>query len=310
MRLPALTLCLLLAAAPSGASPFGDDFWRHWGDGRAELASYDLTYSRYGELREGTAVTIFVTETFSDEARVKADPGVHPKSDEFPVLKLNLVQDFATGIYDYNLMTSAFVALAPRHGRGAGVPSKVSFSSQEWCGHVFHQILPDEKSIRHEMRSYFDREADRDETLEYPDGGLLEDTLFHWARGFAAPFLGPGEEADASVLRSVENSRLRHVPLDWKRARLSRSASTQELTVPAGIFDVETLHVDIGGGARTWTFFVEKLEPRRIIRWEASDGRHAELIASTRTAYWQQNGNRDLEALGEIGLKPRARRMP
>ena len=83
------------------------DFWDVWGDGKAELAAYDLTYPRYGESREGVAVTIFVTETFSDSMRVKADPGLHPKSDEFPVMKLNLVEDFPTGIYDYNLMTSA-----------------------------------------------------------------------------------------------------------------------------------------------------------------------------------------------------------
>ena len=38
-----------------------------------EIASYDLTYPRYGEPRPGLAVTIFVTEPFSAEARVKAD---------------------------------------------------------------------------------------------------------------------------------------------------------------------------------------------------------------------------------------------
>jgi hypothetical protein len=304
---------MLLAAplvVPGGARVFGDDFWRFWGDGRAELASYDLTYPRYGELHEGTAVTIFVTETFSDEARVKADPGVHAKSDEFPVMKLNLVQDFATGIYDYNLMTSSFVALEPRHGRAAGAPSKVSFTSQDWCGHVFHQLLPGEKSIRHEMRSYFDGEADRNETLVYPPDGLLEDALFHWARGFAGPFLAPGEEAEAKVLRSVENARMGHVALVWQPARLSRSEGTRPVTVPAGTFQAETLHVDIDGGDRTWTFLVESAEPRRILRWEASDGRHAELIASTRTKYWEMHDAQHADALRELGLTPRGRRTP
>lgn len=310
MRATLALLPVLVLAGRADSAPFGDDFWRHWGDGRAELASYDLTFPRYGELREGVAVTIFVTETFSDEARVKADPGVHPASDEFPVMKLNLVQDFPTGIYDYNLMTSAFVALAPRHGRAAGGVSKISFTAQEWCGHVFHQLLPDERSIRHEMRSYFDREADRNAALDYPADGLLEDALLLWARGFAAPFLAPGEERRVPVLRSVETSRLRHVPLDWRPARVARSVEPRELTVPAGTFTVETLHVDIDDGARTWTFFVERDDPRRIVRWEAGDGRAAELVASTRSKYWERNGGRDLERLGDLGLRPRERRTP
>jgi len=54
---------LFVAVVPvQAASRFGDGFWKHWGDGRAEVASYDLTYPRYGELRSGTAVTVFVTE--------------------------------------------------------------------------------------------------------------------------------------------------------------------------------------------------------------------------------------------------------
>src|SRR6476469_9637897 len=101
-------------SAPSnapGGLEFGDEFWKHWGDGKGELAGYDLTIPRYGQIRKGVAITVFVTETFSNSLRVKSDPGRHPKSDEFPVMKLNLVEDFATGIYDYNLLTSSFVAL-------------------------------------------------------------------------------------------------------------------------------------------------------------------------------------------------------
>ena len=135
---------------------FGGTFWKHWGDGQAELAGYDLTYPRYGELRRGTAVAIFVTETFSNELRVKADPGKHSRSDQFPVMKLNLIHDFPTGLYDYNMMTSAFVALKPVNGRPAGWPTKVSFSSQEWCGHVYQQLLFDKNKVRHQVHSYFD----------------------------------------------------------------------------------------------------------------------------------------------------------
>lgn len=306
---PVLGLALTGAPAPAAAARFGDAFWSRWGDGQAEVSSYDLTYPRYGELRSGTAVTIFVTETFSESARVKADPGVHPASDEFPVMKLNLVQDFPTGIYDYNLMTSAFAALAPRAGRPEGNAAKVSFSAQEWCGHVWLQLLPDRNGIRETFHSYFDGEGDQSRTLDYPDDGILEDTLLLWARGFAAPFLEPGETRKVPVLRSAEIARLTHVPVEWERAELSRSADARSVTVPAGTFPVETLTAKLAGG-RSWEILVETAEPRRIVRWSGGDGRVAELVAGERLPYWRMNGGHFRDSVEKIGLTPRPPRTP
>src|SRR6187200_267043 len=81
-----------LALGLSPALGHADEFWKHWGDGKAELDGYALTQPRYGQLRQGTAVLVFVTDDFSDSARVKADPGKHPASDVRPVLKLNFVR--------------------------------------------------------------------------------------------------------------------------------------------------------------------------------------------------------------------------
>jgi hypothetical protein len=297
-------------AAPASAARFGESFWKHWGDGRAEISTYDLTYPRYGELREGTAVTIFVTETFSEELRVKADPGKHAASDEFPVMKLNLVQDFPTGIYDYQLMTSTFAGLAEHGGRPEGAVAKVSFSSQEWCGHVWAQLLPDARSVRHVSYSYFDGEADRSEELPVPQGGgLLEDAVLLWARGFAAPFLAPGEAQEIPVLRSMELARLQHFPVGWEDAVLSRAGAPSLIDVPAGSFEVEPVSVDLDGG-RSWNVFVETAEPRRIIRWTTSDGVLAELVKTRRLQYWRMNASEFADSLGAIGLSPRPRRTP
>jgi len=297
--------------APSaGSAPvFGDAFWKYWGDGRAELAGYDLTFPRYGELRKGVAVTIFVTETFSNSLRVKADPGKHPKSDEFPVMKLNLVEDFSTGIYDYNLMTSAFIALAPVHGRPAGSVTKVSFSSQEWCGNVYGQILFDDASARLTSHSYFDGEADQAHSLPIPREVLSGDALLLWARGLAAPVLTPGEHRDVSLLRSMESARLGHRPVEASRARLVREAATTRVTVPAGAFDTELHRVEIEGGP-IWKIAVESAEPHRIVEWETSDGRKASLLGSDRLQYWKLNGEGGQSALAKLGLTPRGARMP
>ncbi|OGF04351.1 MAG: hypothetical protein A2W00_01615 [Candidatus Eisenbacteria bacterium RBG_16_71_46] len=296
-------------AAATGALSFGDNFWRLWGDGRAELAGYDLEFPRYGRPRKGTAVTIFVTETFSNSLRVKADPGKHPASDEFPVMKLNLVQDFPTGIYDYNLMTSAFVALRPVNGRPAGSATKVSFSAQEWCGQVYSQILFDHAVARLVSHSYFDGEADREERLQIPDGALAEDALLLWARGFAAPALAPGESRQVDLVRSLRFARLQHQPLSVTKATLTRRKAAGRITVPAGTFDAEVRTVAISGGP-TWTFDVEAAAPHRILRWASSEGQQAQLLASDRLKYWEMNAPRYVSELAKLGLQPRRARMP
>jgi hypothetical protein len=285
----------------------GDAFWAQWGDGKAEIATYDLKFPRYGEVREGVAVAIFVTETFSDDLRVKADPGRHPPSDEFPVLKLNLVQDFPTGLYDYNMMTSVFVALGG--GKPAGLPVKISFGSQEWCGHVYHQLIVDEREIREDLHSYFDGEADQQRRFKRPPDGFNEDVLYHWARGLAAPVLEAGESVMLPFLPSLQRARLEHRRVDWTRATLSRAGNPRTITVPAGTFDANAYTAAVENGP-TWTFYVETEEPRRILRWETSDGQRAEMIASERTAYWKQNNPAGTSKLGTIGLKIRPPRTP
>lgn len=302
------------ASAPAAADPWsrvrmGPDFWKTWGDGKAELAAYDLTFPRYGEPRRGTAVAIFIPEAFSKTLRVKADQGKHPDADLVPVMKLNLVQDFPTGIYDYNLMTSVFTTLSPDDGRPVGAPFKVAFSAQEWCGQVFAELLFDAASIRMESRSYFDGDADRSARLDYPVDGMSEDALLSWARGFAAPRLAPGERREVPMLTSLTFARTHHQPLAWRKAALSRAASPARVTVPAGSFDADVYRAAIEGG-RSWTIHVERTAPFRVIRWESSDGEKGELIKSARLAYWKMNGKGMESALAEIGLRPRGARMP
>ena len=67
-----------------------EEFKTYWYDGTAEITSYDLMQERYGELRKGKAVNIFVTEDFLSETQVKAD---NDSEKNIPVLKLNQVKN-------------------------------------------------------------------------------------------------------------------------------------------------------------------------------------------------------------------------
>jgi len=295
--------------ATANAPTYGDPFWSFWGDGKGELAGYDLTFPRYGELREGVAVTVFVTETFSNSLRVKSDPGKHPKPDEFPVMKLNLVRDFPTGIYDYNLMTSAFVALEPVNGRPAGSATKVAFSSQEWCGLVYSQLSFDDASARLVSHSYFDGEADQQRTIEAPNDAISLDCLPLWARGFAGPVLAPGEKRTVRTVGSLVTTRLLHQPLELGQAMLARAAEKEMRVVRAGRFEVERYTATVTGGP-TLTYWVETAKPHRIVEWMSTDGEHAQLLASDRLKYWELHDLGGVKYLARLGLTPRGLRMP
>jgi hypothetical protein len=294
MRLIA-TLLLVLAASPA----LPDDFWAHWGDGKAELNGYKIVQPRYGEKRDGIGVLVFVTEEMSDSLRVKADPGKHPASDVYPVMKLNDVLHFQTGIYDYSVMTSTFARVSP------GWPvSKVSFSSQEWCGHVYHQILPRPGAVPGVFHSYFDGEADGKDELGFPKDGVFEDALPILLRGWGMAYMQPGETRSVPILPTLLRSRLQHKPLAWSRATITRAAGTEMVAVPAGKYKVTTWTVAIEGGPKL-TFQFEAEAPYRLVHRSTDTGEDAQLLGSARLAYWKMNNVGGESALKLLGLKPR-----
>jgi hypothetical protein len=280
------------------SSAASDTFWQHWGDGRAEMNGYRLVQPRYGAPRTGAAVYIFVTEDFSDSLRVKADPGKHPASDVYPVMKLNAVRHFQTGIYDYKIMTSSFARVA------AGWPvAKVSFSSQEWCGHVYHQILPRPGKADGAWHSYFDGEADGEDRLPQPDGGVYEDVVPILARGWGSTYLKPGESRKVPFLPSLLRARLDHRKLAWGQASIARAPATSRVTVPAGAFEVSAWTVAEEGGV-TSTYEIEAASPHRLVRWSTSAGEEGSLLGSERLAYWKLNGPGGERYLAGMGLQP------
>lgn len=304
MRSYLVSILALPSVLLAGSASADQKTYQHWHDGKAELNGYDLTQPRYGELRKGTAVMIFVSEPFSESMRVKADPGRHPPSDVYDVLKLNYVKDFQTGIYDYNLMTSAFVTFEEKGARRAGAPTKLAFSAQEWCGVMFDELLFYEERIDRRRFSYFDGEGDREEKLSYPKEGLTVDELPILVRGIPSPLLAPGEKRKLLVLPSLERARLLHRPLAWVAGTLERKKGTQTAEVPAGDFQVEEWVLSLEHGER-YSYLVERAFPHRLVAWEGPDGERGVLRGSARLRYWELNGEGQERALARIGLEPR-----
>ena len=297
----ALLLCVLVCAATAARA---DAFWTHWGDGKAELDGYALVEPRYGEPRNGTAVMIFVTEDFSDSLRVKADPGKHPKSDVYPVLKLNFVRDFQTGIYDYNTMTSTFVRTEPQGGV-AWPLVKTSFSSQEWCGNVYMQWIPRDGRLHGTVHSYFDGEADATPELPLPAGGVVEDALPILVRGLRGDWLPPGGSRTVPYLRSQLRTRLQHVPAAWGEATVTRAPASAPVKTALGTLRAFTYTVAERGGDTT-TFTVEEAAPHRLLAWSSSSGESGRILGSARLAYWKMHDKAGVKALELLGLPPQS----
>lgn len=129
-------------------NPFND----YWYAAKAEIKTYKLTQARYGELHQGMATTIFVTEPFLKEKGVKPN---YPHKNQVPVLKMNLLKKFGTGIYPYSMMLSTFTPIKESEG-----VIKASASGQEWCGQIFSQMNQRQGKYNVVSYSYFEQEGD------------------------------------------------------------------------------------------------------------------------------------------------------
>ncbi|RKZ13028.1 hypothetical protein DRQ53_08170 [bacterium] len=288
-----LLIVVSISLTPASAAA-EKEFGAWWYDGKAELNGYRLTVSRYGETRSGTSVMIYVTEPFSESGRVKVNDHTKNPEDTFGALKLNLVRDFQTGIYDYNTMVSTFVRDTSFE------PVKVSFTSAEWCGHVYEELVFGQHEVRGTYHSYFEGESGAVE-LQYPQGGVAEDNLFILLRGLRKDYLEPGESRSVDYLPGVFHSRLAHQELQWTRARIERAVETVQVAVPAGGFDTVLYTIEIDGG-RTGSFHIEASYPHRIVKWSLSPDIEGVLTGSTRLAYWGLNGEGQESHLDQIGL--------
>lgn len=191
-------------------------FKDYWYAGEAEITSYKLEQARYGEIREGEAVLVFVTEDFLPETQVKAD---NYSDKNIPVLKLNATKKFNTGIYPYSIMQSTFYPIANnKHA------IKVSASVQEWCGHVYTQ-LNNRNEFEISSHSYFQGEADQNFRIEKT---WTENEL--WTKIRINPSTLPTGEI--SIIPSLEFIRLSHKNIKAYKAFANLKNGTYSINYP------------------------------------------------------------------------------
>ena len=272
-------------------APLNDEFGDYWYQGDAELTSYTLEQARYGEIHEGHAVLIFVTEDFSKEKQVKLDYPQQAGNDKVNVLKLNATKKFNTGIYPYSMMSSVFTPI-----QGSDFPRtlKVTTTSQEWCGHTFTQINMRKDQYDIHAFSYFESEGDQQMKLEK---GMLEDEV--WTAIRLDPDNLPVGEVD--MIPGTMYQRLGHINFEVHNAEASME--------------------DHGDGLLTYSLSYPKLDrtlrvrfnkefPHEIDGWEETTTRGGQELTTRATLnkrmmldYWARHDVADLPLRQELGLE-------
>lgn len=261
----------LIEETTLSARNISNEFEKYWYSGQAEITSYELVQERYGELREGTAVTIFVTEDFNPEKLVKAD---RQSEDNISVLKLNLTKKFVTGIYPYSIMNSSFQPIG-RHGHAL----KLTHSMQEWCGQGFMQL---NNRDEYEIDSYSYFESESDQKIKLPKV-WLENEFWNLIR------INPGElpQGDIEAIPSFEFLRMHHRAIQSYRA-------TTKLDTAQGLIRYRIHFPELKHGL---TWYINGSSPYEIIGWdeENPNGLKTRAIRKKKlnTAYWNLNRNAD-----------------
>ncbi len=276
---------------PSSGSVFSD----YWHQGLAELTRYDLTHARYGELRKGEAVIIFVTEDFRTDKWVKLDDYAGDgKAKSVPILKANMAYHFNTGIYPYSILTSVF---SPLDLNAYPHALKTSTTVQEWCGHVYTQLLNKRQQFEGVSHSYFENEADEELAMNM---AWLEDEL--WTRIRISPQSLPN--GSISIIPALKYARLLHRKPAVEKADASVSESADGLV---------TFTLKYVGFERELKIKFEKAFPHEIVRFEetyidgfGANGKRLTTVGqktnSLRLDYWNKNRNADSTYRKELGL--------
>lgn len=260
------------------------EFKDYWYAGKAEISSYKLEQARYGEMRNGTAALIFVTEDFLPEIQVKAD---RQNEANVPVLKVNMTKNFNTGIYPYSVMTSTFYPVfEEKHA------IKVSQSMQEWCGHQYAQINNrDQYEVK--SHSYFEGEADQNFTLPKD---VLENEL--WTQLRIDPSALP--TGNFNAIPDFSFTRMKHIPLKAYKAKGTLTPTSYTLEYPE---IARTLVINF---SEAFPYTIESWEDTYVDGYGANGKAlttKATRIKTIKSAYWSKNSNADAELRSELGLE-------
>lgn len=279
--------------APVGPPSNDKRFTDYWFQGKAEITHYDLDQARYGEIRKGDAVLVFVTEDFVTSKQVKLEDYSKGTNGSTPVLKLNGTKTFITGIYPYTMMQSVF---SPVDLKTYPHALKITSTVLEWCGQVFTQINNVDNGFKVKIFSYFEKEGDEEFLLNKT---FLEDEI--WTQIRLAPEQLP--VGDVKIIPGTLASRLRHTPLAVETAQTAFRSNS----------DTTFYTIDYESSERTLTIAFKTEFPHEIFSWQETYkdgfGDRARVLTTKAVRkksilldYWNKHAVADSVYRKELGL--------
>jgi len=268
-----------------------DTFGKYWYQGKAELNSFKLEELRYGEVRDASVVMVFVTEDFLTDKQVKLESPPEGR-EHLTVLKLNYMEEFTTGIYEYNMMASVFSPVKVNEYPQA---QKVSISSQDWCGHSYYQLNLGDNGYDLMGHSYFESEADFSTTLP---ATLLEDEV--WTKLRMNPELLP--EGQINIVPGGFYQRFSHDKWQPRKATARHSRWNGDEFPGEDLMAYTITYTQLD---RELTIIYENKAPYKIAGWIKKRGQVTLRAVRQKTVvsqYWDQHDNDDLPMRDSLGI--------
>ncbi|MEO5783568.1 MAG: hypothetical protein ABIQ07_09870 [Ginsengibacter sp.] len=291
-------LTSIMFSCKQKAAPPSEEFKQTWYAGKAELTSFALQQARYGEIRSGEAILIFVTEDFSTGKLVKLDEP-DKTNDKVRLLKMNMTKKFVTGIYPYSMMLSVFTPVS-ENGNEKSV--KADCSSQEWCGQTFSQLKLNGGNYNWQLHSYFEKEGEQEKKL---DAILLEDEV--WNRIRINPSTLP--QGKFSLLPGLLWQRLSHSEMQKQEAVLTLSKA-DTFFIQDNAAQLYTIYYP--AAQRTLQIYFQANFPHQILGWQEiyPDGFGNKKMLTTKSVlkktiwldYWKHNTMADSTYLDSLQL--------
>lgn len=296
VRFLLLPFIVLISCSATDDKSFklGKDFNEYWYQGKAEVSSYTLEQARYGEIREGFTVLIFVTEDYSSKKHIKVNNPEKAGNDVVKILKMNSDKKFNTGIYSYSIAQSVFT---PVDIKKYPHTLRVTTSSQEWCGNTFSMLNLKKNNYEAILHSYFEDEGDTQTEIKK---AFLEDEVWTHIRIDYKSL----PQGDIEIIPSAISARFSHRPQAIEKATASLEKDGDEMT-----YSIKYSSLN-----RKLTVHFEKNFPHKILAWEESYMSGFGINAKEMTTkailnkslfidYWSKNHNSDGHLRKELGIE-------
>lgn len=262
-------------------------FKDYWYQGKAELNTYEILQNRYKDLHPGEVIAIFVTEDFLTDKQVKNDQYKNPNS--VGILKMNLMNRFTTGLYDYSIMTSTFTPVDLAENPHS---LKVTTSAQDWCGQAWMQLNKSKQGYNMQLHSYFENEADKKGKAP---NVFLEDEIMNRIR------INPASLPIGAATMMASNQFLRLKHQDFAPTNISATLEEYKGSEFTGK-DLQVYNIKMPEYQRELSFIFSGQAPYQIEGWidtypSAFDKKPRTSIAKRKETrlepYWNQNKKTD-----------------